>query len=120
VRPPWSKLIAVDANTGQIAWESVLGLNENLPEGKRLVGNSGSAGPTATAGGLVFVGATSDGRFRAFDARTGKELWVTRLPAAASGNAANANANPMSYQGRSGKQFVAVVAGTTLVAYALP
>jgi quinoprotein glucose dehydrogenase len=103
-----------------VAWESVLGLNENLPEGKRLVGNSGSAGPTVTAGGLVFVGATNDGRFRAFDAKSGKELWVARLPAGASGNPSNANANPMSYQGRSGRQHVAIVAGTNLVAYALP
>ena len=120
VRPPWAKLYAVNANTGQILWESTLGLNTNLPEGKQLAGSGGSAGPTATAGGLVFVGATSDGRFRAFDARTGKELWVTRNPANPQGNSPAANANPMSYLGRSGKQYVAVVAGTTLVAYSLP
>jgi quinoprotein glucose dehydrogenase len=120
VRPPWSKLIAVNANTGEVAWQSVLGVNENLPEGKQLVGNSGSAGPTVTAGGLVFVGATNDGRFRAFDARTGKEVWVVRLPSGATGNPLNANANPMSYLGRGGKQHVAIVAGTNLVAYALP
>jgi glucose dehydrogenase len=83
-------------------------------------GNGGSAGPSVTAGGLVFVGATNDGRFRAFDAKTGKELWVTKLPTNAAGNPSNANANPMSYQGRSGRQYVAVVAGTTLVTYALP
>ena len=120
VRPPWAKLYAVNANTGQILWESTLGLNTNLPEGKQLAGSGGSAGPTATAGGLVFVGATSDGRFRAFDAKTGKELWVTRTPAGAQGNSPNINANPMSFLGKSGKQYVAVVAGTTLVAYALP
>src|SRR5688572_13127537 len=120
VRPPWSKLYAVNANTGEILWESALGLNENLPAGKQLAGSGGSAGPTATAGGLVFVGATNDGRFRAFDAKTGKELWVVRTPPNALGNSPTANANPMSYQGRSGKQYVAVVAGTTLVAYALP
>ena len=120
VRPPWAKLYAVNANTGQILWESTLGLNTNLPEGKQLAGSGGSAGPTATAGGLVFVGATSDGRFRAFDAKTGKELWVTRTPASAQGNSPNINANPMSFLGKSGKQYVAVVAGTTLVAYALP
>lgn len=113
IRPPWSRLVAVDANKGEIVWESVLGLNENLPEGKQLVGSSGSAGPTVTAGGLVFVGATSDRRFRAFDAKTGKELWVTRLDAVA-------NANPMTYLGRSGKQYVAVVAGPTVMVYALP
>ncbi|HLG55199.1 MAG TPA: PQQ-binding-like beta-propeller repeat protein [Vicinamibacterales bacterium] len=112
-RPPWSKLIAVNANTGQIVWESVLGVNASLPEGKQLVGNSGSAGPTVTAGGLVFVGATNDRRFRAFDAKTGKELWATTV-------GANANANPMSYLGKSGKQHVAVVAGNTLMVYALP
>ena len=111
-RPPWSKLVAVNLNTGVVAWESVLGVNDALPEGKRLVGNSGSAGPTVTAGGLVFVGATNDRRFRAFDAKTGKEIWTTSLEA-------NANANPMSYQGKSGKQYVAVVAGNTLMVYSL-
>ena len=94
-------------------WESVLGVNASLPEGKQLVGNSGSAGPTVTAGGLVFVGATNDRRFRAFDAQTGKELWATMV-------GANANANPMSYLGKSGKQHVAVVAGNALMVYALP
>lgn len=120
VRPPWAKLYAVNASTGQILWESTLGLNTNLPAGKQLAGSGGSAGPTATAGGLVFVGATSDGRFRAFDAKTGKELWVTQNPPNAQGNSPAANANPMSYLGKNGKQYVAVVAGTTLVAYALP
>jgi glucose dehydrogenase len=121
VRPPWSKLIAVNANTGQIVWETPLGINENLPAGKQLVGNSGSAGPSVTAGGLVFVGATNDGRFRAFDAKTGKEVWAVKLPPnPATGNSPNASANPMSYLGKSGKQHVAVVAGATLVAYALP
>jgi glucose dehydrogenase len=112
-RPPWSRLVAVNANTGEIAWESTLGINEALPEGKQLTGGSGSAGPTSTAGGLVFVGATNDRRFRAFDSKTGKELWVTRLDA-------TVNANPMTYRGKNGKQYVAFVATDTLVAYALP
>jgi quinoprotein glucose dehydrogenase len=112
-RPPWGKLVAVNANTGEIAWESVLGLNTNLPEGKQLVGSAGSAGPSVTAGGVVFVGATSDRRFRAFDARTGAELWSATL-------SSNANANPMSYAGRSGRQRVAVVAGDTINVFALP
>ncbi len=60
--------------------------------------------PSVTAGGLVFVGATNDRRFRAFDAKTGKEIWTMRIDA-------NANANPMSYPGKSGKQYVAIVAG---------
>jgi glucose dehydrogenase len=104
--------MAVNARTGQVVWESVLGVNDLLPEGKRLVGNSGSAGPTVTAGGIVFVGATNDRRFRAFDAKTGKEVWTTMLEA-------NANANPMSYMGKTGKQYVAVVAGNTLMVYSL-
>jgi len=112
-RPPWGKLVAVNANTGEIAWESVLGFNTNLPEGKQLVGSVGSAGPSVTAGGVVFVGATSDRRFRAFDARTGAELWNATL-------SGNANANPMSYAGRSGKQRVAIVAGDTINVFSLP
>jgi len=78
-----------------------------------LTGNSGSAGPSVTAGGLVFVGATSDRRFRAFDAKTGKELWSATLER-------NANANPMSYQGANGKQYVAIVATDTVRVFALP
>ena len=61
----------------------------------------------ATASGLVFIGATADRRFRAFDAKTGKELWAARLDG-------NANANPMTYRGKSGKQYVAVLATDTL------
>jgi quinoprotein glucose dehydrogenase len=112
-RPPWARLVAVDGNTGEIAWAVPLGLSQGLPEDRQATGASGSAGPTVTAGGLVFVGATSDRRFRAFDARHGTELWSAELEA-------SANANPMSYQGRSGKQYVAVMAGGTLVVYGLP
>jgi quinoprotein glucose dehydrogenase len=111
-KPPWSRLTAVDANTGEIKWAVPLGLVEELPEGKQLVGNSGSAGPTVTAGGLVFVGATNDKRFRAFDAASGQQLWETPLRA-------NANANPMTYAGKSGRQFVAINAGGVITAYSL-
>jgi quinoprotein glucose dehydrogenase len=113
MRPPWGQLVAVNATTGEIAWRSVLGIRENLPEDKQLVGNSGSAGPTVTGGGLVFVGATNDRRFRAFDAKSGKQLWEAQL-------GGNANANPMTYTGRDGKQYVAVISGTTVNAFALP
>jgi quinoprotein glucose dehydrogenase len=112
-RPPWGKLVAVNGTTGEIVWESTLGLNEQLPEGKQLTGNVGSAGPTVTGGGIVFVGATGDRRFRAFDASNGKELWSATL-------SNNANANPMSYMGKSGKQRVAIVAGDTVNVFALP
>jgi quinoprotein glucose dehydrogenase len=111
-RPPWSRLVAVDANTGEVAWQSTLGITEALPEGRRLTGGSGSAGPSATAGGLVFIGATNDRRFRAFDAKTGKELWAVELDE-------QVNANPMTYLGKDGRQYVAVVDGGMLVAFAL-
>ena len=112
-KPPWGRLTAVDANTGEIKWAVPLGMYAELPAGRQVLGNSGSAGPTVTGGGLVFVGATNDKRFRAFDAATGKQLWEAKLDN-------NANANPMSYRGRSGKQYVAINAGGVVVAYALP
>jgi quinoprotein glucose dehydrogenase len=105
--------VAVNGNSGEIAWQTALGTTEGLPEGKRNTGRSGSAGPMVTGGGLVFIGATTDKRFRAFDSASGKELWATPLDGVA-------NANPMTYQGRSGKQYVAVVATDTLVVFTLP
>lgn len=110
---PWARLTAVDANTGEIKFAVPLGLVEGLPEGKQLQGDSGSAGPSVTAGGLVFVGATSDRRVRAFDSTSGKELWQAKLTN-------EANANPISYGGKSGKQYVAVNAGGVITAFALP
>jgi quinoprotein glucose dehydrogenase len=58
-----------------------------------------------TAGGLVFIGSTADQRFRAFDSKTGKELWATKL-------GHTATANPMTFQGKDGKQYVAIVAAS--------
>jgi glucose dehydrogenase len=112
-KPPWSRIIAVNANTGDIAWQTTLGTNQSLPEGKRNVGGSGSAGPMVTASGLVFIGAASDNRFRAFDSKTGKELWAGQLDR-------QGNAVPMTYQGKNGKQYVAVTASDTVVVFALP
>jgi quinoprotein glucose dehydrogenase len=111
-RPPWAELAAVDASRGEIVWRSVLGLNENLPEGRQLVGGTGSAGPTITAGGVVFVGATNDQRFRAFDTANGEELWVTRLDGIG-------NANPMVFADGNGSQRVAIIAGGQLLVYGL-
>jgi len=121
VKPPWERLFAVNVNTGDIAWQVPLGITESLPPGKQNTGKAGAfAGPIATAGGLVFIGATSDNRFRAFDSKTGKELWVVKL-------AHSATAIPVTYQGKDGKQYVAVVAAgggsgndQALVAFALP
>jgi glucose dehydrogenase len=111
-KPPWSRLTAVNANTGEVLWAVPLGIYESQPEGRQLLGNSGSAGPTVTAGGLVFVGATNDRRFRAFDADTGEQLWETTLNG-------NANANPMTYRGSDGKQYVAINASGVIMVYSL-
>jgi quinoprotein glucose dehydrogenase len=102
-RPPWGNLVAVNVRTGDIAWKVPLGVTEELPEGKRNTGRLNLGGPITTAGGLIFIGATNDKRFRAFDAKNGKELWTTRL-------AMSAHAVPMTYQGRNGKQYVAITA----------
>ena len=111
-KPPWARLTAIDANTGQVKWAVPLGLYEELPEGRQVLGNAGSAGPTVTAGGLVFVGATNDKRFRAFDAATGQQLWMTTLEG-------NANANPMTYRGRDGRQYVAINASGVIKVFSL-
>ncbi len=102
-QPPWGQLTAVDVNTGQFAWRVPLGVTESLPAGKQNTGRPGNGGTIATAGGLVFVGATDDERFRAFDAKTGKELWTVKLPGAA-------EATPVTYQGRDGRQYVVIAA----------
>ena len=102
-RPPWGNLVAVNVRTGDIAWKVPLGVTEELPEGRRNTGRLNLGGPITTAGGLIFIGATNDKRFRAFDAKNGKELWTARL-------AMSAHAVPMTYQGRNGKQYVAITA----------
>jgi glucose dehydrogenase len=112
-KPPWGRLFAVNSKTGDIAWQSRLGITESLPEAKRNTGSSSSAGPIVTAGGLVFIGATNDRRFRAFDAKSGVELWAGKMEQ-------NGNANPMTYQAHNGKQYVAITAGDTVNVFALP
>ena len=101
--PPWAELIAVSANSGDIAWRVPLGVSDELEaKGVHNTGAFGQGGPIATAGGLVFIAGTIDKRFRAFDSRTGKMLWETKLDA-------EGHTNPMTYQGRNGKQYVVIV-----------
>ena len=102
-RPPWGRLTAVNAATGEFAWQIRLGVTDELPEGKRNTGRIGFGGPIVTGGGLVFIGATNDKRFRAFDSKTGKQLWETKLEY-------SAIAVPMTFQGKDGKQYVAITA----------
>ncbi|HLK64366.1 MAG TPA: pyrroloquinoline quinone-dependent dehydrogenase [Bryobacteraceae bacterium] len=98
-QPPWGQLTAVNVNTGEFAWRVTLGVTDSLPPDTQKTGRPGNGGTIATAGGLVFVGSTDDGRFRAFDARTGKELWTFKLGGAA-------EATPITYQGKDGRQYV--------------
>ena len=100
---PWGQLVAVDVHSGRIAWRTTLGVSDILPEGKQNTGRPGTGGAITTASGLTFVGATDDFRFRAFETRTGREIWTYRLRGSAS-------ATPVSYQGRDGKQYIAVMA----------
>jgi quinoprotein glucose dehydrogenase len=93
----------VNVNTGEFAWRVPLGVTDSLPADKQNTGRPGNGGTIATAGGLVFVGATDDARFRAFDAKTGKEVWTWKLKGAA-------EATPMTYQGADGKQYVVITA----------
>lgn len=102
-QPPWGELAAVNVNTGEIAWKVSLGVTDNLPAGKQNTGRPGNGGTIATGSGLVFVGATDDARFRAFDSKTGKELWTVKLGGAA-------EATPMTYEARNGKQYVVIAA----------
>ena len=100
--PPWGSLYAVNVNTGQIAWRSVLGVSDNLPEGLRRTGRPSAGGPIVTAGGLTFIAATDDRRLRAFASKTGEELWTYELPTSTYGT-------PITYRGRDGIQYLAVV-----------
>jgi quinoprotein glucose dehydrogenase len=101
--PPWGQFNAVDVNTGKIKWQVPLGVSDELPADRRDTGRINLGNPMVTAGGLAFIGATDDSRFRAFETLTGKLLWEVKLPATAS-------TGPVSYRGRDGRQYIAVVA----------
>jgi quinoprotein glucose dehydrogenase len=101
-QPPWGELVAVNVNSGDVAWRVPLGVTDSLPADKQNTGRPGEGGSIATASGLVFIGASDDSRFRAFDAKTGRELWAAKL-------GASAESVPSTYLGKDGKQYVAVV-----------
>jgi quinoprotein glucose dehydrogenase len=102
-QPPWGELVAVNVNTGDIAWRVPIGITESLPAGKQNTGRPGMGGSISTATGLVFVGYSDDSRFRAIDGKTGKELWTVKL-------SASAESVPSTYLGRDGVQYVVVAA----------
>jgi quinoprotein glucose dehydrogenase len=113
ISPPYSTLTAIDLNEGAIAWQSPLGegnaslRNHPLLKGvtlpERLGSTSNRGGALVTRTGLVFIGG-GDGYFYAFDKRTGKEIWRTKIPF-------SNVANPMTYRTRSGRQFLVVATG---------
>jgi quinoprotein glucose dehydrogenase len=104
IKPPWGYLTAIDLATGEYAWREVLGEHpELMQKGVPKTGTLNVGGSIATAGGLIFVAATSDEKFRAFDSATGETLWETQLEA-------GGYATPCTYEA-DGRQFVVIAAG---------
>ena len=124
IAPPWGNLSAINLHTGQYLWKIPLGQYPELAAmGMANTGSENYGGPIVTAGGLLFIGATSfDNKFRAFDKSTGQLLWEATLPFAG-------NATPATYE-VDGRQYVVIAAGggnasgamshAAYVAFALP
>lgn len=106
ITPPWGTLTAIDLNTGKHVWRKSLGeFKELTAKGIPLTGTENYGGPVVTAGGLLFIAATKDGMFRAFDKQTGSLLWEIELPAAGF-------ATPCTYQ-VNGRQYIVIACGGT-------
>ncbi|HET7086249.1 MAG TPA: membrane-bound PQQ-dependent dehydrogenase, glucose/quinate/shikimate family [Rhizomicrobium sp.] len=109
-RPPYGYLAAVDLKSGKLLWQNPLGNASNSgPFGIALhlpflLGTPNIGGSLVTRGGVIFIGATQDGYFRAVEEKSGKVLWEVKLPA-------GGHATPMSYRGRDGRQYVLIAAG---------
>ncbi|CAL1517933.1 PQQ-binding-like beta-propeller repeat protein [Chitinophaga sp. MM2321] len=122
IAPPWGSMTAIDLNTGEHVWKTTLGVDSVLQaSGAKVTGTENYGGPVVTKGGLLFIAATKDGKFRAFNKRTGKLLWEAPLSAAGF-------ATPATYE-VNGKQYVVIAcgggklktkSGDSYVAFALP
>lgn len=122
VKPPWGYMTAIDLDKGEFAWRVVNGeFAELKARGIPKTGTPSTGGSIATAGGLVFIAATMDEKFRAFDSKTGEILWEHQLEAAG-------YATPCTYE-VNGRQYVVIAAGggkgftkpgDQFVAFALP
>jgi quinoprotein glucose dehydrogenase len=121
--PPFGALVGIDIRTGTQLWTVPLGDLSALGDkpAPTPLGSPNLGGPFVTASGLVFIGATIDHALRAFDVRTGRELWKGALPG-------GARATPMTYRSPAGRQLVVIAVGGSenwgdgdyLVAFALP
>lgn len=120
IKPPWGTLNAIDLNTGKYRWKITLGNDPELQQqGEPITGTENYGGPAITAGGLLFIGATRDGKFRAFDKDSGELLWETTLPGPG-------YASPATFICE-GKQYIVISVsgakedpGGSIVAFALP
>ncbi len=101
-QPPWAELMAVNANTGDVAWRVPLGIMDAMEaKGIHNTGAFGQGGPISTAGGLTFIAGTIDKHFRAFNSKSGEMVWDTKLDA-------EGHTSPMTYMGKNGKQYVII------------
>ncbi|HEX5026234.1 MAG TPA: PQQ-binding-like beta-propeller repeat protein [Agriterribacter sp.] len=122
IAPPWGTLTAIDLNTGDHIWTTVLGEDAELKaKGIEKTGTENYGGPVVTKSGLLFIAASKDGKFRAFNKRSGALLWETNLPAPGF-------ATPATYD-IDGRQFIVIacgggklgtMSGDSYVAFALP
>jgi quinoprotein glucose dehydrogenase len=123
--PPFGTLSAIDLASGKLRWQVPLGQSRYKGITAPAAFGWGSpniGGPMVTAGGLVFVGAAMDRKLRAFDVKSGAELWSGELPAPGM-------AVPMTYEA-GGRQYIVIAAGgnarvspelgDAIVAFALP
>ncbi len=124
--PPWGTLAGINLQSGDVEWQVPLGTTRDLAPFPLwfIEGAPNMGGPTSTASGLTFIAATTDYYLRAFDTKTGEELWKGRLPT-------GGHATPMTYRtSEADRQFVVIAAGghwafgtppsDHLIAFALP
>jgi glucose dehydrogenase len=123
-QPPWGQLWAINVNTGDVAWKVPFGTVPELDaKGVHDTGSLNYGGSISTGGGLVFIAASDDQHFRAYEAATGKILWDIKMDT-------GAYVTPSTFMGKDGKQYVVIVDtggsffdrtnGDSILAFALP
>jgi quinoprotein glucose dehydrogenase len=121
IAPPWGTLNAIDLNTGKYMWKKTLGIDTAFKNAKEPTGTENYGASVITKGGLLFIAATKDGKFRAFNKRTGALLWETTLPAPGFSTPAVYEAN--------GKEYIVIAcgggklgtrSGDSYIAFAIP